>query len=48
MRHEIVNKFITQLEVQLEEKDIHLKVSDGTKWLCTNGTDDKVERTWQN
>lgn len=39
----IVNKFITQLEVQLEEKDIHLKVSDGTKkWLCTNGTDDKM------
>jgi ATP-dependent Clp protease ATP-binding subunit ClpA len=39
----IVDKFITQLEVQLDERSVRLKVSDAAKkWLCSNGTDDKM------
>ncbi|MBT4885345.1 MAG: ATP-dependent Clp protease ATP-binding subunit ClpA [Legionellales bacterium] len=39
----IVDKFITQLEVQLDDKNISMKVSPGTKkWLCTHGTDEKM------
>ena len=39
----IVDKFITQLEVQLDDKNICMKVSPGTKkWLCANGTDEKM------
>ena len=39
----IVDKFITQLEVQLDERSVRLKVSDAAKrWLCSHGTDDKM------
>jgi ATP-dependent Clp protease ATP-binding subunit ClpA len=39
----IVDKFITQLEVQLDERKVRLKVSEAAKkWLCNNGTDDKM------
>jgi ATP-dependent Clp protease ATP-binding subunit ClpA len=36
----IVNKFLTELEVQLEDKNIELEVTTQTKkWLCLNGID---------
>lgn len=39
----IVNKFLTELEVQLEEKNIELIVSnEAKKWLCLNGIDDAM------
>jgi ATP-dependent Clp protease ATP-binding subunit ClpA len=39
----IVNKFLTELEVQLEEKNIELEVTiDAKKWLCLNGIDEAM------
>ena len=39
----IVNKFLTELEVQLEEKNIELAVStQAKKWLCLNGIDEAM------
>ena len=39
----IVDKFITQLEVQLESKGVRLKISkNARKWLAENGFDQKM------
>ena len=39
----IVDKFITELEVQLDDKHVNLKISNAAKkWLCENGVDDHM------
>lgn len=39
----IVNKFLTELEVQLDDKNIELSVTaQAKKWLCLNGIDEAM------
>ena len=39
----VVDKFLVEIQVQLDEKNVHLDVSEEAReWLATNGYDEKM------